>query len=348
MSTSSSFRYLRRGAGLAALAGAGLCVASAQTAAQPSLQPANVFQQGAGRVQPLNFSSSAVPNFVAPADEVSSSLSSSSSSLDSYDPQAAAQTQLASLEKSFGLPGVNAMQYGQRRRYGAPRYRGGNTNADGSEKYTFFAGAGFTAPVGDNSSYLGPSYSFQVGAGRNFNAHLGLNLQFDWDNFSVSGDSINSYANTIAGDPTNENGFGAHSHIWSFTLNPTYQIYSGPGLGAYVVVGGGFYHKETTFTIPEVGEGYDYYGYPYEYEANVPVQNYSSNSGGVSGGLGLTYKFSRFSNERLYAEVRAVHTFNSYRPASTIYEDGSVSGWNFFPQNSETTTYFPVKFGIRF
>ena len=110
-----------------------------------------------------------------------------------------------------------------------------------------------------------------------------------------------------------------------------------------MVAGGGFYHKETSFTIPELADD----GF-FEFEVNEPVQNYSSNSAGVNGGVGLTYKFSKFANEKLYAEVRVVHTFNSYRPASTIYADGTVSGYNFFPQNSQTATYIPVKFGIRF
>ena len=339
MSTSFQLHpVMRRSLALAVFAGAGLAVAGAQTTspATDSKAPA----------QPLSFQTAAVPSFSTSSDAPAFS-SSLSPETEGYNPTQAANQQLASLEK-FNLPGAEGMQYGQRRRYGAPRYRGGNTNADGSEKYGGFVGGGFTAPTGNNSSYEGPSWAFQVGAGRNFNKHVGVNLQFDWDNFSVSNDAINTYAGIFAGDPTNTNGFGAHSHVWSITLDPTYQIYSGPGLGAYVVVGGGFYHKETSFTIPEIGSSYDYYGYPYEYVANVPVQNYSSNSAGVNGGLGLTYKFSRFSNERLYAEVRAVHTFNSYRPESTVYADGSISGWNFFPQNSESTTYFPVKFGIRF
>lgn len=334
MSMSFSFdSVVRRGLALAVVAGAGVAVAGAQTGSQTA----------AAAPPAVDFQAASVP-----ALSSSTPLAYSSSNAEGYDPVQAAQTQLASVEKAVLLPDAHAMQYGQRRRYGAPRYRGSNTNADGSEKYTGFAGAGFTVPVGDNSSFLTPSWSFQVGAGRNFNRHVGLNLQFDWDNFGVDGNTINEYANVLAGDPTNENGFGAHSHIWSFTLNPTYQIYSGQGLGAYVVVGGGFYHKETSFTIPEVGEAYDYYGYPEEYVENVPVQNYTSNSAGVNGGIGLTYKFSRFSNERLYAEVRAVHTFNTYKPGATVYSDGSVSSWNLFPGNSETTTYFPVKFGIRF
>lgn len=337
MLTSFSLQnILRRKLALAVVTGTACVAAGAQTVTTATTEPAVNFQLPA-----------AAAGDATQGVGTLFSDSSNSSSVDAQDAGATAtQLNLASLENGIKLPGLDA-QYG-RRRYGAPRYRGGNTNADGSAKYTFFGGVGLTVPEGSNSNYLKTSYAFQVGAGRNFNKHLGLNLQFDWDNFGVTGQTIGNYASLVFGDTTNATGVDAHSHIWSFTLNPTYQIYSGEGLGAYLVVGGGFYHKEMTFTVPEEGEGYDIYYGPYLYEANVPVQNYTSNSAGVNGGIGITYKFSHFSNERLYAEARVVHTFNSYRPESTIYNDGTVSGWNFFPQNSLSTTYTPIKVGIRF
>lgn len=243
-------------------------------------------------------------------------------------------------------------QYGGRRRYGKPRYRGGNSNADGSQKYTFFAGAGATVPFTTNSNYLSTSYGFQVGAGRNFNQHVGVNLQFDWDKFGFTGQTIaTQYGlySQLFNDPQGSLSYlDGNSHIWSFTLNPIYNIYSGEGLGAYVVAGGGFYHKTAVFTVPTIGTGYDYYYGYYQYQANQTIDSYVSNSAGVNGGVGLTYKFSKFANQRLYAEARLVHTFNSYRPPSTINSDGSVTGANFFPQNSLSTTYVPIKFGLRF
>ena len=62
---------------------------------------------------------------------------------------------------------AEAMQYGggQRHRYGKPRYRGANTNEDGSSKYIFYAGAGLTQPNGNTFHYLTPSYGIQVGGG---------------------------------------------------------------------------------------------------------------------------------------------------------------------------------------
>ncbi len=327
-----------RSLAVAAMAGIGLATASAQDVAPVAAVPS---------AQPMSFQTAAVPTFTTKLDDASSSSLSSSSLGDPYSPAGAAQTQLASLEKSVLLPGANAMQYGQRRRYGAPRYRGGNTNADGSEKYTFFVGGGFAAPVGTNSNYLGTSYSFQVGGGRNLNRHVGVALQFDWDNFGFASPVLDNQSEVYFGDTSADTGLDGHSHIWSVTLNPTYQIYSGQGLGAYLVVGGGFYHKEATFTLPSLGYGEDAFGDIYEYESAATVQNYSSNSAGVNGGIGVTYKFSRFANEKFYAEARVVHTFNSYRPGDPIV-DGNYTGWNLFPQNSQETTYFPVKFGIRF
>ncbi len=277
---------------------------------------------------------------------------SSSSSADSDDGSSAPSSAVAANGPDH-FSFLNA-QYG-RRRYNRPRYRGGNTNPDGSEKYTFFAGAGLSAPARDgDSDYLIEGYGFQVGAGRNFNKSVGINLQFDYNHFGFTGSTIAGQSYLYFGTTTNSNGLDGNSHIWSFTLNPTYTFYSGEGLGAYAVVGGGFYHKTANFFVPEAVTGYDPYYGPYQYIANAPIDDYASNSPGGNAGIGLTYKFSRFSNERLYIEARVVHTFNSYRPGVTSSSSVSAinaeysSRYNFFPQNSRATTYVPINAGIRF
>jgi hypothetical protein len=287
-----------------------------------------------------------------------------SSSADSDVPASADVASVHAVGPNFG----EMMQYGGRQRYGRPRYRGGNTNPDGSEKYTFFAGVGLTQPLGNTYHYDTPSYSFQVGAGRNFNAKLGLNLQFDWDNFGLTGSTlgnqqnlynyyINLYNTQNGYSTSNPNyvspisGLDGYSHVWSFSLDPTYTIYSGPGLGAYVVAGVGFYHKITTFTAPSTGYAYDpYTGFVYEYAANSPVDSYTSNAPGFNGGFGLTYKFSRFSNERFFAEVRYVFVDNSQRSGVTVATASPANAgvYNDYPANSNRTTYIPIKFGIRF
>ncbi len=348
MSTSHPLQaVVRRSLALAIVAGAGLATAYAQ-------EPAAALN--ADSAQPFAFQTptQAFALHTSQDDLFSSSLSSGDASEAAGQ---AATTNLASLEKNFHLPGANA-QYG-RRRYGAPRYRGGNTNPDGSEKYDAFVGGGVGLPLGNSHKYTTASWGFQAGAGRNFNKNFGLNVQFDFDHFGLQGSNLTQQS--FVEDPLNEFGLqGAtdgYSHIWSLTLDPIYNIKSGEGVGAYVTGGVGFYHKITTFTTPEQITGYDYYGYPETFVANEPFDSYTSNSPGVNGGFGLTYKFSRFANERFYAEVRYVVTFNSQRQGINgsnynQYADTvppySYPTTNLYPANSNRSTYIPVKFGIRF
>lgn len=336
MSTSFSLNSsLRRSFALAVLAGTSFVVAGAQTT------PA---QESAGPAQPVSFSTSPV---IPQLGVASDALFSSSSSSADESATAAANTNLASIEKNFAFPGANA-QYG-RRRYGAPRYRGGNTNADGSEKWGAYAGAGFTSPVGTNSNYLTVSYGIQGGVERNLNKHLGVGLEFDYDRFGMTGQTIQNQSIVYFNDPTNANGLDANSHIWNFSIQPVYQIYSGQGLGAYITGGVGFYHKVANFTLPQEEQYCDYFYGCYGVYVNANVDHYTSNAPGFDAGFGLTYKFSRFSNERFYGEVRYVFVDNSARAGYNVSNINNYNGgYNFFPQNSNTTSYFPVKFGIRF
>ena len=350
MSKSFSLVSAMRHLTVALIAGSAVTVA----AGAQSIVPSSTDQA----VQPTSTTPISVAAPSAPSGGVlfSSSLDSDVSDAAS----GAAQTNLASLEKGIGIPGVDA-QYG-RRRYGAPRYRGSNTNADGSEKYTGFVGGGFTIPLGDQHHWDTPSWGFQVGAGRNFNKNYGVNLEFNWDNFGLQGSTLTQQA--FIEDPLNEYGLqgntDGYSHIWSLSVSPIYNIRqaTNSGVGMYVTAGAGFYHKITTFTTPQEEE-FDYFGIIESLVANEPFDSYTSNAPGVDGGVGFTYKFSRFANERLYAEVRYVVTFNSQRTginASNYNNYQNVGGpdnygyptTNLYPANSNRSTYLPVKFGIRF
>jgi hypothetical protein len=123
------------------------------------------------------------------------------------------------------------------------------------------------------------------------------------------------------------------------------NFYTSDTWGAYVIGGGGFYHKTANFTTPVPAQACDFYGC-YVYTANATVDKYTSNAFGVNGGLGLTYKFSRFAGERFYVEARYVYTFNSKRPFD--YGDVNFNNVNVFPQNSAKTGFIPVTFGVRF
>ena len=249
--------------------------------------------------------------------------------------------------ESFNLASSTASeeQPAPRRRYGRPNYSDKMHNADGSNKIAVLVGGGFTVPAFNPSTkYLNTSWKIQGGVGYNFNKKFGVILQFDYDNFGLPGSLLNSqqavYTSSFAATGVSFAGLDGHTHDWSFTLNPTYTFYQGESTGAYAVVGAGFYHKVTDFTLPTTGTYCDYYYGCYQYTANQTFDDYTSNAAGVNGGIGFTYKPSRFASERFYAEARYVFNFNSQRPGNNTT--------NFFPGNSATTSYVPITVGLRF
>jgi hypothetical protein len=249
------------------------------------------------------------------------------------------------------LMNSDASQPPPRRRYSRPNYNDSRTNPDGSSKYTFLAGGGFTLPTGGTHNYLSPGWKFQVGGGRNFNKTLGVLVQFDYDHFGFQTNTLNNLLaiyNNLGATDANGNALtqlGGSSHIWSFTVDPVINYYTSDTWGAYVTGGVGFYHKTANFTIPAIGEYCDPFYGCYQYQANQTIDKYTSNAFGVNGGIGFTYKFSRFAGERFYAEARYVWMDNQPRPFDI---SGATSYFNAFPQNSARTTYIPVTFGVRF
>lgn len=341
--TNRSSGFVCRLAALSAFALASTYSSQAQSLAQGSTT---------GNKPALQLAANNTPGTLDLAYHAGVDYSSSSSSLDGVDPSAAEHLDL--------VTDASATQPPPRRRYGRPRYNDSNHNSDGSSKYGFLVGAGFTLPVGDTYHYFNTSYGFQVGGGRNFNKNFSVNLQFDWDKFGINGATLGSQQNlynyycTAALAEAGEcpiAGLDGSNHVWSFSVDPTYNFYQGEKVGAYGVVGVGFYHKVTTFTVPTVGEIETFYG-PIEYEANATFDHYTSNAPGFNGGLGLTYKPSRFANERFYAEARYVFVDNSQRTGITYNSSTTLlntyAGSNDFPQNSNRTTYIPIKLGVRF
>ena len=180
----------------------------------------------------------------------------------------------------------------RRRRYGTPNYNDRYHNKDGSNRLAFVAGGGFTLPTGSTGKQFNTSYSLKGGAGINLSRKFAVIGEFSFDRFGLQGNVLASqlYKYSHAGfvdgnnNPIDFSGLDAHSYIWSFTANPTFTFHQGEKTGAYVVVGGGFYHKVVNFTLPQVGTGYSpFYGY-YQFGYNQTFDHYADNTGGVNGG----------------------------------------------------------------
>ena len=191
-------------------------------------------------------------------------------------------SELASAENYNLGAATDAAQPPPRRRYGHPNYSDRMHNSDGSNKISIMAGGGFTNPVGDTTNYLKLGWKVQGGVGYNWNKKFGVVLQFDYDHFALPGSlltnqqAVYTAQNFVYSDGSivDFSGLDGGTHIWSFTLNPTYNFYQGDSMGAYAVVGGGFYHKVTNFTLPQTGEYCDPYYGCYEYEANQTFDLY--------------------------------------------------------------------------
>jgi hypothetical protein len=99
---------------------------------------------------------------------------------------------------------------------------------------------------------------------------------------------------------------GGYAHIWSLTLDPVVDLFPKSKNDVYLVGGGGFYRKVTSFTNPQQTQYCDYY-YCQPGYANQVVGHFSSNQGGWNFGggfqhrMGGTYGDSRM---KLFAEVR--------------------------------------------
>jgi hypothetical protein len=322
----------------------------AQTAAAAFLSVAAVglsAQTAAGKAVDLKAS------LMAPIDLARPAALSYSSSVGADAMTAAAEgAPGAGVSSSAAMPEAPAPadQPPPRRSYGRrTNYKDRWHNSDGSNKLTFEGGVGFNVPTGSSGKEIGTSFRFQAGAGYNFNKKFAVLLQYDYDKFGLTGGNLDRQFNRYnALDLVDDNGnlidftgLDGNAHMWSLTLNPMYTYYQGEKLGGYVIGGGGFYRKVTNFTLPQTGVYCDpFFGYCYQFTQNQTFDHYSNNAGGVNGGVGFTYRFSRFATEKFFTEIRYVWVNN--QPSANSTAPGAL-----YPENNKRTGYIPVTFGIR-
>jgi hypothetical protein len=256
-------------------------------------------------------------------------------------------TELPSLAAHFG-PNANASpQYGggyggpgPRRPYGRPTYKDRWSNSDGSSKFAFEAGVGPVTAAGSTGHYSRTGVGFSLGVGRNFSRAFGVLLQYNYDHMGMPSSTVNNFILTECAGSTscasNFNGTGA-THLWSLTVNPVIS-FSNPHSqwGMYVVGGGGFYRKVSTFNIT------DAFGDTQNCNPSVATGcHFSNNAIGVNAGLGFTYKLTQDSNAKVFGEARYVWVDNQASVNNTTANGG-------FPQTNQRTGYFPVTLGLRF
>jgi hypothetical protein len=232
-----------------------------------------------------------------------------------------------SSSNSFALPAGDSGADAAALRDAAAAFGSGGAGAGqyGSEKHGAFslshfaaeAGAGFNAPIGNDTPYITWGGSFTGGAGLHFSQRFTLLGEFQFLDNKLPGAFI------AAGG-----GEGGNAHIVSLTLDHVIDLFPTRVNSAYVTGGFGYYHKSTNFTVAECC---DFYGYPVDVVAN----SFSSNQFGANIGLGFSHRLGGVYGDgkmKLFGEARYVYI---HTPPITE------------PNGLGTTELIPVTFGLR-
>jgi hypothetical protein len=235
-----------------------------------------------------------------------------------------AEFALPAAANPMGAPsaGGGAGQYGNGGGYG-----GGKKSLFHS--WTFEAGGGFNAPVGNDTPYITWGGNFTVGGGLRFSDRLSVLAEYQFMDNKLPGGLIAAVNNGCSDCGVT----GGNAHINSITGSPVIDLFPKKSNGVYVVGGFGYYHKSTNFQSPE--EAFSpYYGYYYE---NVTVAAFTSNQWGGNAGLGIYHRFGSMlggdSHTQLFAEARY-----TYIHTPSITQNNGLG----------TTELIPVTLGLRF
>lgn len=194
---------------------------------------------------------------------------------------------------------------------------------------TYELGGGVNAPAGDKQ-YITWGGNLTVGGGYRFNQVLSAMLEYQFIDDKIPGAII-----------AEAGASGGHDHIWSFTVDPTIDLFPKSSNDLYVVGGGGFYRKVTSFTVlaPTQYCTYFYCGYGYSPQT---VGHFSSNQGGFNIGGGYMHRMGGMygdSKMKLFAEVRYVDVLS---PAV----NQSANGLGVTTVGADTKV-LPITLGIR-
>ncbi len=191
--------------------------------------------------------------------------------------------------------------------------------AQNTNKFTFDIGGGFTEPVQHNDGREDMGFNVTAGAGYNFIPYLGVKAEFGYNRNDLSNTLLNQ-----VGVP------GGNGHIYSVTLEPIVHFHPKGRADAYLIGGGGFYHRTIEFTQPSVGfvNVFDpFFGtiYPVAVPATQVLASFTQNKGGLNIGGGVEFRIKGDSNAKIFAEAR----------------------YHYIYTTPVRTTILPVTFGFR-
>jgi len=187
-----------------------------------------------------------------------------------------------------------------------------------TNRLTFGAGVGFTAPLRWSENRLDTGLNFTANGGVNIVDRFALKLEYGYNQLGISSAVLSN-----VGVP------GGGAHIHSLTLQPEIRFNPKGRLDGYVTFGGGYYRRTVEFTQPSVEffTGFDpFYGafVPVGVPTTQVLDSFTQNKGGLNVGAGLTFRVKEDSKAKFFAESKYHYIFTNGR-----------------------TTLIPVTFGFR-
>jgi len=196
---------------------------------------------------------------------------------------------------------------------------------------TFTDNMGLTTslPLHPTSQYMSAGLGVNVGAGYNFDRRNALIGEFMW-NWLYPTDAALQPIRIAAQSPN----ISGHGNLFALTANYKFEL-RGKLLGAYLIGGGGWYHRTTSLT-KEIPSGTStvcqpvwlWWGYSCSsgiVTRDVTVASSSSSTFGANGGIGFTIRVGE-APYRFYLESR----------------------YHYAPTKNISTQFVAFTFGVRY
>lgn len=189
------------------------------------------------------------------------------------------------------------------------------THAQDYHSWNLNIGGGVGFPVGQSSNFANSGGNFVVGGGRNFVNGIGVNSEFMWHDLPPKRSLLDAFE---APDGS--------ARLYSWTLNGIVRIPTKLRFGAYVIGGGGWYHRSGELTNPVLVPGQICTPPIYWWSIScvdglVPghevIASRSSDAFGGNIGGGLTIPLG-VGGSSLYVEVRYHHDARSNVSADVL------------------------------
>jgi hypothetical protein len=180
-------------------------------------------------------------------------------------------------------------------------------NQDEEGKLNFSMGGGLTVPTNPIARFAGVGGSFLAGGGFNLDQHNSILGQFMWNGLPPSVGAIAQL-----------NGISKKVNLYSMTADYKYRTGFGKTFGAYVIVGAGWYYRNSNISrsvfvnTPTVCQPvYGYYGFTCSdgYVNTVGVSAGTS-SFGANGGIGMTVNIKK--GWKFFLESRYVYAASRF------------------------------------